>query len=70
MSAQTLSWAHLLLLVGAVLGLALLGVWAATLVWVYRAAEKLGKPGILVAALVGLVFWPVGGAGHSPLHGA
>jgi len=40
--------------------LVLLPVWAATLVWVYRDAEKLGKPGIVVALLIGLLCWPVG----------
>ena len=35
-------------------------VWVATLVWVYRDAEKLGKPGILVALLIGFIAWPVG----------
>lgn len=35
-------------------------VWISTLVWVYRDAERCGKPGILVALLVGLLFWPVG----------
>jgi serine/threonine protein kinase len=35
-------------------------VWISTLVWVYRDAERCGKPGILVALLVGLLVWPVG----------
>jgi hypothetical protein len=35
-------------------------VWISTLVWVYRDAERCGKSGILVALLVGLLFWPVG----------
>ncbi len=37
-----------------------LPVWVATLVWVYRDAERCRKSGILVALLVGLVMWPVG----------
>ena len=40
--------------------LPVLAVWISTLVWVYRDAERCGKPGILVALLVGLLFWPVG----------
>jgi serine/threonine protein kinase len=40
--------------------LPVLTVWISTLVWVYRDAERCGKPGILVALLVGLLFWPVG----------
>ena len=40
--------------------LPVLAVWISTLVWVYRDAERCGKPGILVALLVGLLSWPVG----------
>jgi serine/threonine protein kinase len=35
-------------------------VWISTLVWVWRDAERCGKPSILVALLVGLLLWPVG----------
>jgi serine/threonine protein kinase len=43
-----------------ILLLPVLAVWISTLVWVYRDAERCGKPGILVALLVGLLVWPVG----------
>lgn len=35
-------------------------VWISTLVWVYRDAERCGKPGILVALMIGVLFWPLG----------
>jgi predicted Ser/Thr protein kinase len=51
------------LLITLVLGfyvLVVLPVWVATLVWVYRDAERCRKSGVLVALLVGLVMWPIG----------
>lgn len=35
-------------------------IWLATLIWVYRDANRRGKPGIVVALLVGLISWPIG----------
>lgn len=49
-----------LLLVLLLYVLVTLPVWVATLVWVYRDAERCRKSGVLVALLVGLVMWPVG----------
>jgi hypothetical protein len=51
------------LLITLVLGfyvLVVLPVWVATLVWVYRDADRCRKSGVLVALLVGLVMWPIG----------
>ena len=48
---------ELLMIAAAVL---LLAAFIASIAWVYRDAERCGKPGILVALLVGLLFWPVG----------
>lgn len=48
---------ELLMIAAAVL---LLAAFIASIVWVWRDAERCGKPGILVALLVGLLFWPVG----------
>jgi serine/threonine protein kinase len=50
----------LLFLLVFIILLPVLAVWVSTLVWVYRDAERCGKPGILVALLVGLLVWPVG----------
>jgi serine/threonine protein kinase len=48
----------LLLLAG--LAVVVIGAWAISLGWVWRDAERRGKPGIVVALLAGLVCWPVG----------
>ncbi len=37
-----------------------LAVYIASLVWVYRDANRRGKSGILVALLVALISWPIG----------
>lgn len=47
----------LLLLVA--LGLVLLAVWAGSVAWVWRDAERRGQPGFIVAVLVALLFWPL-----------
>ena len=41
-------------------GLPMLIVFLASVIWSYRDAEKRGKSGCLVAALVFLATWPVG----------
>ena len=56
--ASAISWLIWLLLGGLFLVTSV--VWISTLVWVYRDAERCGKPGILVALLIGVLFWPVG----------
>jgi high-affinity K+ transport system ATPase subunit B len=35
-------------------------IYIASLVWVYRDAERRGKSGILVALLIALISWPIG----------
>jgi hypothetical protein len=35
-------------------------IYIASLVWVYRDANRRGKSGILVALLVALISWPIG----------
>jgi len=47
----------LLLLVA--LGLVLLAVWAGSVAWVWRDADRRGQPGFIVAVLVALLFWPL-----------
>ena len=37
-----------------------LAIYIASLVWVYRDANRRGKPGIVVALLVALISWPIG----------
>jgi hypothetical protein len=37
-----------------------LAIYIASLVWVYRDANRRGKSGILVALLVALISWPIG----------
>ena len=46
----------LLLLLPVLLGL---GLWIASLVWVYRDAKRRGQPGFIIALVAGLVFWPI-----------
>lgn len=43
-----------------ILCLLFLAVYIASIVWVYRDAERHGKSGILVALLVALISWPIG----------
>ena len=38
----------------------LLVLYAASVIWAYRDAERRGKEGLLAALLVALVAWPVG----------
>lgn len=40
--------------------LIILALYVASLVWVYRDANRRGKSGILVALLVALISWPIG----------
>lgn len=35
-------------------------IYIASLVWVYRDAERRGKSGILVALLIAFISWPIG----------
>jgi hypothetical protein len=35
-------------------------IYIASLVWVYRDAERRGKSGILVALLIAVISWPIG----------
>jgi hypothetical protein len=37
-----------------------LAIYIASIVWVYRDANRRGKSGILVALLVALISWPIG----------
>lgn len=43
-----------------ILCLIFFAVYIASIVWVYRDAERHGKSGILVALLVALISWPIG----------
>lgn len=43
-----------------IIGLLLFALYIASIVWVYRDAERHGKSGILVALLVALISWPIG----------
>ncbi|HEX8747757.1 MAG TPA: hypothetical protein VF717_11205 [Pyrinomonadaceae bacterium] len=48
------------IIVACIIGLILFAVYIASLVWVYRDANRRGKSGILVALLVALISWPIG----------
>jgi hypothetical protein len=43
-----------------ILCLLFLAVYIASIVWVYRDAQRHGKNGVLVALLVALISWPIG----------
>jgi hypothetical protein len=48
------------IIVALIFCLILFGIYIASLVWVYRDANRRGKSGILVALLVALISWPIG----------
>lgn len=48
------------IIVAAVIILILAAIYIASLVWVYRDANRRGKSGVLVALLVALISWPIG----------
>lgn len=48
------------IIIAAIVVLILLAIYIASLVWVYRDANRRGKSGILVALLVALISWPIG----------
>lgn len=50
------SWALSILMIL----LLLIGLYAYSLIWVYRDAEKRGKSGVVVMLLVAFLFWPLG----------
>ena len=41
--------------------LVVLGLFVASLVWVYRDANRRGKPGWIIALLVAFLAWPLAG---------
>lgn len=43
-----------------IIGLIVFALYIASLVWVYRDANRRGKSGILVALLVAIISWPLG----------
>ena len=43
----------------ALAGLAVLALWAGSVAWAWRDANRRGQPGFIVAVLVGLLCWPV-----------
>ncbi|HEV7843913.1 MAG TPA: hypothetical protein VGO69_09450, partial [Pyrinomonadaceae bacterium] len=47
-------------IVAIIITLLCLALYIASIVWVYRDAERHGKSGILVALLVALISWPIG----------
>jgi hypothetical protein len=47
-------------ILGVLLGVVVLGLWAWSILWAYGDAERRGKSGCLVALLVLLLSWPVG----------
>lgn len=48
------------IIVAIICGLLFFALYIASIVWVYRDAERHGKSGILVALLVALISWPIG----------
>ena len=48
------------IIIALILGLIFFAIYIASLVWVYRDANRRGKSGILVALLVALISWPIG----------
>ncbi len=47
-------------IIAVIVGLIFFAIYIASIVWVYRDANRRGKSGILVALLVALVSWPIG----------
>ncbi|HEX8177078.1 MAG TPA: hypothetical protein VF543_18445 [Pyrinomonadaceae bacterium] len=48
-----------MIIIAAIIVLICLAIYIASLVWVYRDANRRGKSGILVALLVALISWPI-----------
>lgn len=48
------------IIVSLIIGLLFLVLYIASIVWVYRDAERRGKSGIVVALLVAFISWPIG----------
>ena len=48
------------IIIAIIVGLLFFAIYIASLVWVYRDANRRGKSGILVALLVALISWPIG----------
>lgn len=49
----------LMLIVMALFGLIVLGLYIWSIVWAYRDAESRGKPGLLIALMIALLSWPI-----------
>lgn len=50
----------IMIIIAIIIGLVCLALYIASIVWVYRDAQRRGKSGILVALLVALISWPIG----------
>lgn len=48
------------IIIAIIVGLIFFAIYIASLVWVYRDANRRGKSGIVVALLVALISWPIG----------
>jgi hypothetical protein len=48
------------IIIALIFGLIFFAIYIASLVWVYRDANRRGKSGIVVALLVALISWPIG----------
>ena len=48
------------IIIALIIGLVFFIIYIASLVWVYRDAERRGKSGILVALLIAVISWPIG----------
>jgi hypothetical protein len=48
------------IIIALIFGLIFFAIYIASLVWVYRDANRRGKSGILVALLVAIISWPIG----------
>jgi len=58
-SPPSVMWGSILFLFVLLLALAWLGVWIASIVWVYRDATRRNQPGWIVVLLAALLFWPI-----------
>ena len=47
-------------IIAIIIVLVCLALYIASIVWVYRDAQRRGKNGVLVALLVALISWPMG----------
>ena len=47
-------------IIAIIVGLLFFAIYIASIVWVYRDANRRGKSGVLVALLVALISWPIG----------